>query len=101
MTVIQLLVAASIGLSLWFVVSLGNPRRSESPTMAWLLSAWAWVTVAFETLLLLALFRIHVPAWLAAVVLFAQDGIFAWRLVLLRRTRRVDRSRVGRHHEGS
>jgi len=90
--VIQLLVAASIGLSLWFAVSLGNPRRSENPTVAWLLSAWAWVTVAFELLLLLALFRIHAPPWLAALVLFAQDAIFGWRLVLLYRGRRADRA---------
>jgi len=92
MTVVQLLVAASIGLSLWFVLSLGDPRRSENPTIAWLLAAWAWVTVAFEALLLLALFHIHVPVWLAAVVLFAQDGVFGWRLVLLRRARRADRA---------
>jgi len=92
MTVIQLLVTASIGLSLWFAVSLGDPRRSENPPVAWLLAAWAWVTVAFEALLLLALFHIHVPAWLAAVVLFAQDGVFAWRLVLLHRARRADQA---------
>lgn len=93
MTLLQLLVAASIGLSLWFVVSLGDPRRSENPSTAWLLAAWAWVTVVFETLLLLALFRVHVPPWIAAVVLFAQDGVFAWRLVLLHRARRSDETR--------
>ena len=90
MTLLQLLVAASIVLSLWFVLSLGDPRRSENPIVAWLLAAWAWVTVAFEVLLLLALFRVHVPPWLAVVVLFAQDSVFAWRMVLLRRSRRGD-----------
>ena len=88
MTLIQLLVAASIVLSLWFVVSLGDPRRSESPTVAWLLAAWAWATVVFESLLLLALLHVHVPAWLAAVVLLVQDGVFGWRIVLLYRSRR-------------
>lgn len=87
---LQALVAASVLLTLWFVLTLGSPRRSENPTIAWLLAAWAWVTVAFETLLLLALFQIHVPAWLAAVVLFAQDGVFAWRLALLWRSRHKD-----------
>src|SRR5258705_33899 len=92
MTLLQLLVAASIVLSLWFVLSLGNPRRSENPVVAWLLAAWAWGTVAFELLLLAALFRGHVPPWLAVVVLFAQDGVFGWRMVLLRRSRRQDNS---------
>jgi len=85
---LQVLVTASIVLSLWFVLTLGSPRRSENPLVAWLLAAWAWVTVAFETLLLLSLFRVHVPLWLAAVVLLAQDGVFTWRLILLHRARR-------------
>lgn len=89
-TLLRALVAASILLTLWFVISLGDPRRSDSPTVAWLLAAWGWITVAFETLLLLALLRIHVPSWLAVLVLFAQDGIFAWRLVLLRKARQTD-----------
>lgn len=89
MTVLlQGLVAASVLLTLWFVLTLGSPRRSENQPIAWLLAAWAWVTVAFETLLLLALFQVHVPGWLAALVLFAQDGVFAWRLALLWRSRR-------------
>jgi len=87
---LQVLVAASAGLSLWFVLYLGPPWRSENPAVAWLLAAWAWSTAAFQALLLLALFRIVVPLWLVALVLFAQDAVFAWRLVLLRRTRRAD-----------
>jgi hypothetical protein len=89
MTLLRLLVAASIGLSMWFVLSLGDPRRSENQTVAWLLAAWAWVTIAFEALLLLALFRVHVPPWVAVVVLAVQDGVFGWRLVLLYRARRT------------
>ena len=88
MTLIQLLVAASIVLSLWFVISLGDPRQSENPTVAWLLAAWGWATVVFESLLLLALLHLHVPAWLFAVVLLVQDGVFGWRIVLLYRSRR-------------
>ena len=91
MTVVQLLVAASIGLSLWFVLSLGPPMRSANVKVAWLLAAWAWVTVAFELLLLLTLFHVHVPIWLAALVLLVQDGVFAWRIVLLRRSRLTDK----------
>ena len=91
MTLIQLLVAASIGLSLWFVFSLGPPQGSGNVPVAWLLAAWAWVTIAFEVLLLLALLHVHVPPWLAALVLLVQDGVFAWRIVLLRRSRQADR----------
>lgn len=91
MTVLlRVLVAASILLTLWFVISLGDPRRSENATVAWLLAAWGWITIAFETLLLLALLHVHVPTWVAVLVLFAQDAIFAWRLVLLRRARQTD-----------
>ena len=87
---LQVLVAASVGLSLWFVLTLGAPWRNERPTVAWLLAAWAWSTAAFQALLLLALFRIAVPLLVVALVLFAQDGVFVWRLVLLWRTRRAD-----------
>jgi hypothetical protein len=90
MTLLRLLVAASAGLSLWFVFYLGAPWRSESPAVAWLLAAWAWTTAAFQALLLLALFRIDVPLWLVVLVLAAQDGVFVWRLVLLYRARRAD-----------
>jgi hypothetical protein len=88
---LEILVAASVLLTLCFALYLGAPWRSEYPPMAWLLAAWAWVTVAFETLLLLALFHIHVPPLLAVLVLAVQDGIFTWRLVLLRQTRRADK----------
>lgn len=82
--VVQVLIGASIGLSMWFVLDLGHPRGH----VGWMLAAWGWVTVAFETMLLLATFRVHVPAWAAVVVLLAQDAVFTWRLVLLRRSRR-------------
>lgn len=85
--VLRLLVGLSVGLSLWFVLSLGPPRRSDNTPVAWLLAAWAWVTIAFELLLLLALFHVRVPLWIAALVLAGQDAIFGWRLVLLYRTR--------------
>lgn len=87
-TLLRILVGASIGLSVWFVITLGPPQRSDNPLIAWLLAAWAWVTIAFEVLLLLALFHIAVPLWIAAVILATQDAIFGWRLVLLYRTRR-------------
>ena len=90
MLLLQVLVAGSIGLSLWFVVALGPPWRSQAPTIAWLQAAWAWVAILFEALLLLALFRVGVPLPVWGVVLFAQDGVFAWRLILLRRSRRAD-----------
>jgi hypothetical protein len=94
MVLLRALVGASISLSLWFVVSLGDPRRTANPPVAWLLAAWGWITIAFELLLLLALLRIHVPPWLAVGVLAAQDTVFAWRLVLLRRSRTVDREGI-------
>lgn len=87
---LQLLVGLSIVLTVWFLVALGRPWRSESPTTAWLLAAWAWVTAAFEVLLELVLFRITFPLWVATVILMAQDAVFAWRLVKLRQTRAAD-----------
>lgn len=87
---LEVLVAGSIGLTLWFVLDLGPPWKSENPSVAWLLAAWGWVTVAFETLLLLTLFSIRFPLLLAALVLAVQDTVFAWRLVILRRARRAD-----------
>lgn len=85
---LEFLVGASIVLTLGFVLALGPPWRSRAPGMAWMLASWAWATVAFETLLLLVLFRVPVPLWLAAVALLAQDGVWVWRLVLLHRERR-------------
>lgn len=98
---LELLVAGSIGLTVWFLVDLGRPWRSEGPLIAWLLALWGGVTVAFETLLLLALLSVEVPAWIAALVLAAQDGVFAWRLILLRRARLADRRAVKAEGGGS
>jgi hypothetical protein len=83
------LIGASVLLGLWFVLALGAPWRSESPTMAWLQAAIAWVAVAFDVALLLALLRIHVPAWGFVLILLAQDVVFGWRLALLWRARRA------------
>jgi hypothetical protein len=58
--------------------------------MTWLQSGLAWVAVAFDLALLLALLRLHVPAWVYGAILFTQDVVFGWRLVLLRRARSAD-----------
>lgn len=92
--VLEALVGGSVLLTGWFVLLLGPPQRSVNPPMAWMLAAWAWVTIALESLLLLSLFRVAVSPWIAVVVLLAQDGIWVWRLVLLYRSRRGDRIRV-------
>lgn len=84
---VEVLVGISIVLQLWFVIRLGSPRRSENPPIAWLITALTWGTIAFETLLLLALFRIPTPWWIAAVTLAALDGVWAWWLVALHRSR--------------
>ena len=95
----QILVGGSIGLSLAFLYSLGPPWRSESPTVTWLLAAWAWVSVAFEATLLLVLFRVAVPPWIFAVVLVAKDAVFAWRLALVRRPPRGELASTTRAEE--
>lgn len=94
---VQGLIAASILLSLAFVLTLGHPRGA----VAWMLAGWAWTTAALETLLLLATFRVHVPAWAAVVVLLAQDAVFAWRIVLLWRSRRSPEERTNRSSHAS
>lgn len=89
---LQVLLAASILLTALSVLDLGPPYRNANPQVAWLLAAWGWITVALETLLLLALFRVHVSPWVAVVVLLVQDGIWVWRLVVQRRARRKRRA---------
>lgn len=91
---IQVLVGLSVLLPLGVVLQLGDPRRSESPTTAWLLSSWGWVTVAFGLLLFMAVLGFNVPTWLGAIVLLAQDAVFAWWLVVVHRVR--NRRRHGR-----
>lgn len=86
--VFEVLLGLSIVLGVWFAAELGPPWRSDSRVMAWLLAAWTWSTVAVETVLLLALFRIHVPWWVVVAVLVSQDAVWVWRLVKLRRERR-------------
>lgn len=88
--VFALLIGASIALGSWFAWELGAPWRSGAPMMAWLQAALAWVTVAFDATLLAALFRVHVPPWVYGVILLAQDVVFGWRLVMLRRARQID-----------
>lgn len=84
---IQILVGLSVLLPLGVVLKLGDPRRSDSPTTAWLLSSWGWVTVAFEALLFVAVLGVGVPNWLGALVLAAQNVVFAWWLVVVHRVR--------------
>lgn len=91
MILIQVLVGLSVLLPLSVAISLGNPRKSDSPTTAWLLSAWAWVTTAFYAVVFAAVLGQQVPSWVGAGVLAAGDGVFAWWLVVVRRVRRESR----------
>jgi len=90
---IQVLVGLSILLPLGVVLRLGDPRRSENPRMAWLLAAWGWVTVAFESLLFVATLGLRVPNWIAVIVLMSQNAVFAWWLIAVYRARRRHDSR--------
>ena len=87
---IQVLVGLSVLLPLGVVVKLGDPRKSDSPTTAWLLSSWGWVTVVFGALLFVAVLGFDVPVWLGALVLVAQDAVFAWWLIVVHRIRGRD-----------
>lgn len=86
----MVLVGASVLLGLCFVVVFGRPWRSDNRAMAWLQWALAAVALAFDVVLMLALFGVVVPMWVVALVLLAQDGVFAWRLAKLAWTRRPD-----------
>lgn len=86
------LVAGSVVLAAWFVLALGPPYRSENQATTWLLATWGWVSLIFETLLLLALLQISVPWLFAVVVLAAQDAVWVWWLVRLHRSRRAVRA---------
>lgn len=85
------LVGASVLLGLWFVVALGRPWRSELPSIAWLQTIVVSVAVAFDLVVLLALFGVATPAWGVALVLASQDAAFSYRLFRLRLARREDR----------
>lgn len=77
------IVGSSVLLGLSFVLALGRPWLSQSPQMAWLQAMLAGVALAFDVVFLLALLAVPVPVWTAALILAAQDGVFAWRLISL------------------
>lgn len=70
-----------------FAVRLGRPWRNPEPVMTWLQAALAWVAVAWDTSWALAALSVHVPAWVFAVMLVAQDAVFGWRWWQLERSR--------------
>jgi hypothetical protein len=69
---------------------MGWPGRSLNPIGSWLWIAMGLVTLALDILLLMIMFRIPIPSLLAIAVLIAQDGVYAWRSIALRRARRAD-----------
>ena len=71
-----------------FAVRLGPPWRSPEPVMAWLQASLAWVAVAFNSAFALTVLAVRVPAWLFAVILLAEDGVFGWRWWVLEKARR-------------
>ncbi len=83
-----ILFGSSALLGLWFVAALGSPTHSAEPSMAWLQAGLALVAVMVDVMLLLALYHVRAPGWAYALVLLAQDVVFAWRLVVLYRARR-------------
>jgi len=82
------LVSTSLLLGLSFVIPYGLPWRSDNPSMAWLQSGLGWVAIAFDTAVLLSLLNVVVPWWAVLLILLAQDVVFAWRRIVLVRTRR-------------
>lgn len=94
-TAVELALFGSVALTVMFLAQLGAPWRSEETATSWLLSAWGVVTLALELLILLALLRVPFPMWVALVVVLAQDGVWVWRMLHVRRARREDeRSKV-------
>lgn len=89
------LIGVAMVLAVGFAIDFGDPRRTENPPAAWLWAAIAWVSASLNALLLVAVVRLPVPAWLlntaALVVLVGQVGVFTWRWAKLRRVRRADR----------
>lgn len=93
---IRILVGLSIVLTLAFVLRLGPPWRSANAAGAWLWALMGWTSVAFDTILLLTLLHIPVPAGAALLVLLVQDGVYAWRLFRLETSRRNNEEEVHR-----
>lgn len=87
-----LLFAASAVFSAGFALRLGRPWHNPDPVMAWLQAAIAWIAVAWDLTWTALVLAVHVPVWVFAVLLLAQDGIFGWRWWVLEQTRRHERS---------
>ncbi len=83
-----LLIVVSIAFGLAFVVAYGDPRRNETPSMAWLQAGLAWVALIFDAIFLLAVFRVFAPWWIVLIALLGQDIVFGWRLYVLFAARR-------------
>lgn len=83
-----LLILVSLAFGLSFVVAYGDPRRNETPSMAWLQAGLAWVALTFDVIFLLAVFHVVAPWWAVLVALLGQDIVFGWRLYVLFAARR-------------
>ncbi len=85
--VFQVLLGASIALSLLFILLLGPPYRRADRAMSWFLAATGWSAIAVDGVLFVATLGTRVPAWVVAVALVLQDVAFGWRVWLIARER--------------
>ena len=85
MIVIVALIGLGILLDLVFAVQMWPPWRSASQNVAWVLWGLAVFGALFESAVLLATFKVPVPAIAALVLLLGKDAFLIWRMVQARR----------------
>jgi hypothetical protein len=83
----ELLLGASVALSLLFVLILGPPWRHRDQAMAWFLASTGWAAIAVDGVLFVAILGAQVAPWVLLLALTVQDLAFGWRLWLVARDR--------------
>jgi len=79
----EMLLGASVALSLVFVLILGPPWRHRDRMMAWFLASTGWAAIAVDGVLFVAVLGAQVAPWVLLLALAVQDLAFGWRLWLI------------------
>lgn len=78
-------IIVSMALGLAFMIVMERPWHAPRAlrTMAWLQLALVATPIGLDSILLLVTLRVPPPIWLVILVLFAQDVVYGWRLLIL------------------
>lgn len=87
MTLIIALISLGILLEILFFAVMWPPWRSQFPSMSWMLITLSGVLFSYDTAILLATLRIHIPPIPALALLILKDVVLAWRFKIALRAR--------------